>query len=699
MKKTLNILFLILYSNLIVFTGQAASLDSLEQLLVLAVQEKQPVKQTELYVEMGELAYSKRNYPKAIEQFNRALDLIKEQSIDVPLSPILMDLGKSYNKNDNYKEAISTFLQLVKIEKPINGEILDKIYHYLSKAYQNAGNTELAYEYGLKALELRETRKDLKGILRSTYQLGGIFFYQGNYKMALEYYHTTKKLAIEQNEKKYCYNSLAAIGGSLSRLGRFDEAIIFDMEAYELAKEMDYALGLAYSTHNIGTAYYEKMAYDTALVFFQKSLEIKKKLNDRWGQTASLRYIGNTYFEMGNFEKCIEFMTTSLELAKTIQSLPRLIEGHDALADTYEKMENWEAAYFHRTKYAKLRDSLITETTTQKLGDTKTRYEVQQSEMALQEKDKQMELTFRYGALGVFGLLGLLIWSLISRNRHQIEVNEVLTEKNQQIQEQNQQLAHTNEQLELAFQQIREQNKKLENSNMELQRFAFIASHDLKEPLRTIGSYANLLKRRYKNRLDTDANEFLDFITSGVGRMYNLLNDVLAFSRLEEKETESEIINVHEVINIVRANLGQQIKDKQAILNIQPALPNILMDSNHLSQVLQNLISNGIKFSTYQPTIEIACENRKGFHIFSVSDNGIGIEKKYQEKIFEMFQRLDRQYDGTGIGLAVCKKIINQYGGDIWVESTEGKGSTFYFSVPVTEVGKTQNQAMAVEAI
>ncbi len=232
--------------------------------------------------------------------------------------------------------------------------------------------------------------------------------------------------------------------------------------------------------------------------------------------------------------------------------------------------------------------------------------------------------------------------------------------------------------------------KDLERSNEELQQFAYIASHDLQEPLRTIASFTQLLARRYTGQLDKDADEFIDFIVDGTKRMQAMIKDLLQYSRVQTRGEEFKPTDVQNVLNQALFNLKVSIEENNAEIT-HDEIPIVIADEKQLVQLFQNLISNAIKFKKPDESPKIHISTRKdeenNEYIFGVSDNGIGMEPEYTERIFELFQRLHTrdEYKGTGIGLAVAKKIVERHGGRIWVESELGKGSTFYFTIPIKE--------------
>ena len=231
--------------------------------------------------------------------------------------------------------------------------------------------------------------------------------------------------------------------------------------------------------------------------------------------------------------------------------------------------------------------------------------------------------------------------------------------------------------------ELSEQTEALERSNRDLQQFAYVASHDLQEPLRMVSSYVKLLERRYKGRLDADADDFIGFAVDGAARMQRMIQDLLSYSRVETLGRPPSRTDAHEVLLQVVANLRVAIEECSARITHDP-LPVVEADPTQLSQLFQNLIANAIKFRReIRPVIHISALRDDRFWVFSVRDNGIGFDTAFADRIFTIFQRLHTQkdYPGNGMGLAICKKIVERHGGSIWVESEPGLGSTFYFTL------------------
>jgi PAS domain S-box-containing protein len=224
----------------------------------------------------------------------------------------------------------------------------------------------------------------------------------------------------------------------------------------------------------------------------------------------------------------------------------------------------------------------------------------------------------------------------------------------------------------------------LARSNADLQEFAYVISHDLQEPLRTIGGFTDLLARRYKGRLDSDANEFLDFMLGGVQRMNRLIQDVLRYARLERSEQQPTSVDMHRVFRSVISSLRHAIEESDAEIT-HSELPTIIGDEGRLSQLLQNLLANGIKYRRPDVPLKIAlnAEHHGDHWVFTVTDNGRGFPAEDTTRIFGLFTRVHgREIPGTGVGLAICRKIIEQHGGRIWAHAERDRGTTFYFTLP-----------------
>jgi PAS domain S-box-containing protein len=225
----------------------------------------------------------------------------------------------------------------------------------------------------------------------------------------------------------------------------------------------------------------------------------------------------------------------------------------------------------------------------------------------------------------------------------------------------------------------------LTRSNRELEDFTYVVSHDLKEPLRGIEAFSGFLLEDYADKLDEQGQKYVSVLRDSAMQMNALIEDLLQLSRIGRTPEEHATVSVESLLEDVRRDLQFALGDKKVDFRIQPELPTITCEPSRLKQVFENLISNAIKFNDKpEPVVEIACDEDEGSYTFSVRDNGMGIDEKYHDKVFRIFQRLGTQeeHEGTGAGLTICKKIVEAHGGRIWLESKVGQGSTFSFSIP-----------------
>ena len=278
----------------------------------------------------------------------------------------------------------------------------------------------------------------------------------------------------------------------------------------------------------------------------------------------------------------------------------------------------------------------------------------------------------------------------IERNKVQLELQKYRDNLEEKVEKRTEELDKANKRLKIEIEDHKKTEIKLEKylaelkrSNKELQQFAYVASHDLQEPLRMVASFTQLLEKKYKGQLDSDADEFIKYAVDGAQRMQMLINDLLAYSRVSTRGEEFQLVDLDKAFNESLQNLKMSIDENEAKITIDP-LPTIVADQIQIIQLFQNLVGNAIKFRGDEtPEIHMAAEEGEDEWIFRVIDNGIGIDSQHSQRIFRVFQRLHERdkYPGTGIGLSICEKIVERHGGYIWVDSKPGNGSAFCFTI------------------
>lgn len=301
-------------------------------------------------------------------------------------------------------------------------------------------------------------------------------------------------------------------------------------------------------------------------------------------------------------------------------------------------------------------------------------------EKQLIRMDFQMKRTLKDKSI-IINLLNKTIEDLRSHQDIIVQANQELSHQKSEIELKNQELISQKQLVEEQSLQLVKNLQELEMSYNELEQFSYIASHDLKSPLRTIASYAGLLKRRYVEKLDAEAIEFIDYIVNGAGHMNDIIRDLLEFAS-SGKGLETGMTNLNETLALVKQNLRYEINESGAQINYV-ALPCLEAHQSGVLQLFQNLVANAIKFrqDNIPPEIQIRANREPAFWHFEVEDNGLGLDESYHSKVFQPFQRVNTERPGTGMGLAICKKIVKAHQGEIWYHSRPGVGTVFHFTL------------------
>ncbi len=650
-----------------------------------------------LYLATGDSLLQQEASKEAIAYYTAALSEAEAQAQSQYELEAHIKLGQCYIKIAQFDKALA---HVKKAEThPSLGNYPEdqaKVFSLAGAVYENLGSYEQAFAYQFKALNARERLKDSLGIAESLYKLGSLHFYQKKYKDALTYY--SNALAIcESNQAlplKYTFNCLSAIGSTYQEMGLQKEALDFNLRSLELAKQIGNDRNKAYALLNIGEIYAEQGIFGQAQEVLNSALRIGKAMSLVRVEILAYKNLGQLYLQQNQIDKALLSLNQAYALCKEANSNSMLVEVLQVMASAHEANYNYAAANQYLREYTALKDALLNETTVKEISRLNTLYELEKKESEIQILQKERELfkaEQRADQLtntilivtSIFLLIisGLFFYWMTEQRKSNIKLQSL----NQQVEDQNRQLASYNE---------------------ELRQYAYVASHDLQEPLRTIGSFVTILKRKYTDHLDDQARQYMDYVTEGVSRLQRLLKDLLAYTRIDREKTDFDLVHTGALVRTVLDSLHETIREAQANIFFEEAsMPTVKGNSLRLSQVFQNLISNAIKFrGEAPPEVEVGCltEADKGEYLFYVRDNGIGIPADFQAKMFEMFTRLHarHEYDGSGIGLATCRKIVENHGGRIWAESEPGMGTAIFFTLPMqkaTQANKEKIRAAATQ--
>ncbi|MFK8004816.1 MAG: ATP-binding protein [Saprospiraceae bacterium] len=664
-----------------------------------------------LYFQIGEELYYSDSFEEAAVNFSLGLKVIDLEKDKATYFDLLLGLGKAEKRLNKYENSLEHFSKIIDSKKiqPTN-KILANTHNHLGSIYKSLGEYEKAYQEQLNAIHFHELEKNKNGIGRGYYEIGSILFYQERFEQAIEYYAKAYDYFTQIKHEKLIYSSLAAMGSAHQKLGNLTESSDYGERALNLARTLNYKTGIAYSLGNVAQVKLLQNKEKEAKEMLMEALKLKKELNDPWAIIGGHLGIVRATLVCKMPEKAIPHLKTALELSKKIKSKTRELETYQEYEKVYKALNDFPKSYFYLKKHSMLKDSILNEKTVQEMGQTKRRFELEKKEneiALLRTKNENLEYKKKIQRLqggmflSIFFILLIYIGMNKKRLQKQQQTNLILEQQKEKIQIQNDALKISRSQL-LEFNVLLENNNKLleeknneinikndqlKNSNEDLQNFAYVASHDLKEPLRMIHSYTSLLKRRYNDLFDETGQEFMFYVTDAVQRMEVMLNDLLDYSRVDSTGGKDTAVDTQDVLLIVNSNLTNVLEEQNGTLIYdKEKFPVVKSNLSRMTQLFQNLVSNGLKFKGEKdPVVVIDCKKESGEYIFSVKDNGIGISPDNQKKVFEMFKRLHSkdEYEGTGIGLATCKKIVQKQGGEIWIESEVGQGTTFFFSMPI----------------
>ncbi len=615
------------------------------------------------------------NYSKNKEYI---ADILNELSIDsldrTARVSLLLQIAEG-------KKGIDSNVAIAIVEEAIRmatdyelGKELANAQHTLGKIKWRNNKYEDAISYFYRASSLREQIQDSFGIVDSDVQIGDIYLRENHQDDAEYFYKKAAKLCQKIDYKKGNIDADIALAKLLFQRGEVKQAKIYLETALELAREIGYKEGEVRTFIVLGSYDLSKKNNEKAYASFSFALKEIRLLDDPYLLLEVLPLTAEALqVKPEGRAKAEALIKESLALARTMELSVNEQKGLAVLAQLYEKEGSYEKAYHVEKQRFALNQKIAEENKEQSMAEVLVKYlgrekrvnELQSSNEILKNRQQISQLylvTAFILVASIFMIVGVLFYQL----RKETASNLLLEESNGLLEG---------------------MNKELSETNSALERFAYVASHDLKEPLRAISSFTTLIERKYHPLLDEKGKEYIKFVVDGVAHMNYLLEDLLQYSRLvNKKDFTPEPVNLNQVVASVEKVLGQKIGERNALIEY-PKMPIVSSNSLHMHQLFQNLIANGLKFNDKStPKVEINCKKEENKYLISVKDNGIGIDKQYHHKIFEMFQRLSKnEYAGTGIGLAICQKIIELNEQEIWLESTLGQGTTFFFYLPMEQ--------------
>lgn len=657
--------------------------------------------------------YSYSDMLKALMYADIALDKAKKQGINEDVFSVQRDIGFIYEDNAMLDKAIKAYETASETASSLHDTLKTTIFNDLAIVSRKIGNFKAAYSYYEKVLELSEkmTPVDYFMVAGAYHGLGHLHREVGIYDKAITYYLKSLDISTHLKEPVDLIVSHIDIADTYAKAKELDKALEHIEKAYNLATQqkkikpdnLESSAQLASATNRFGEILGLRGQYAEALEKHQEALAIYRGMNFKAYIARTLMLIAEAYLEQKQytksedvFKECLNYESQFLKVDQaelhfkigTLYREQKRLDGSEKeflksleLANKYDYKEIIQKANYQMflvrfekndrvsaLKYLNranaLNDSIFSIEKARSVAGLELKFnsEKRENELnSLKARENRLFLILSIGAFLMVVLFMSYIIQLRGRNYRSLKM------KNEEIQN---------------------QYKRLEESNEILSQFAYVVAHDLKEPLRSIGSYIGLIQMKHGKELPESAREYMQFVNAGVKRMYSLLTDLLDFSQVVSQQPGAEVLRPEEVLEDVKANLNNAIESKNARIEYSENLPSIRMNRLHLLQLFQNLIGNALKFTTTSPLVRIEGKEENGQIVLSIEDNGIGIKKDFSNKVFVLFQQLNKkgEFDGTGIGLTICKNIVEKYNGRIWFESEENVGTKFFISIPAQGV-------------
>jgi signal transduction histidine kinase len=597
---------------------------------------------------------------EASEQYKLALSL-QSQISDSAKTDIFIDYAIVNKKMGNYKVASEYYNYALKTaERNGDMQMVSYAYNGLATLHSVLTDYEKAIFYYRESIKVVEKKGDIADAITPYRNIGLTYLKSQDYVSALKNAEISYHLALQEKDSNNIASGLETMSKILLEKGDAQTALAKNKEAIRIMEKLgnNKRVILDMLVH-MGDIYARLNQFDQAEYFYNRCL-VYKDFFDYLTHPNFYHKLGNLYLNKGEVDKAFSAFERSLRLSTEGGFKDLILKNNKAIAKIYKRKGEHAKAYLCLETAQTYADSIFNEEKIRNITASQFIYDAKKSEEKVKDLQQQQSLTWMVAALM---LLGIITVSLAFLQRQSRRNNDALVRKNSEI---------------------KLQNRRLEESNEILRQFAYASAHDLKEPLRSISSFTNIIKRRYIALLPPEAEEYMTFVTTGVKRMESLLSALLEYSTLIADNNEvAQATPIQMVLEDVTKNLHLIISEKQASVEYPLHMPAVRMSRLHMTQLFQNLIGNALKFCRQQPVIKVNCTNQKDKFIISIADNGIGIKPEYSDKIFRLFQRLDRSQEGTGIGLTICKNIVDKYGGDIWFESKEGVGTTFFIALPV----------------
>lgn len=677
-RKNIILIILMLISVLSNLKAQTKEIDSLKSIIRSNADDS-----TRLEA-LSYLAwrYNSYNTDSALYYVYQQIGLSRKNNNILEEGRGYLNLLTTYNhKGYPLDSLVRTFKQGMKLVNAIASEpdkmqLTMRFYNQIGLVYKRFGEIDKAFAAHKKAIDIGESIGSSDRCAHLI-NLSAILRMKTDYQKALDYVLQAYHCAVEMNDERVTSAACDHIGYTFSMMNKKDSALVYYLKGLEIKRKRKDNKRIINTLGNIGALYRQQQHFEIANSYILEALDMAYELNqprylmDALGQVGQLRYDEKKYTEAIHYDKkAIAILGEDTDRELLLPTLNRL-------KNSYKQIGDYKQALAYQEQYNTIQDSIFTIEKEQQINELDAKYQISKKEhenqllKAKQLADKKTIRSQRAITAAVFFAFLLVgSWSFViyRSNQQKKKYNERLEST----------VAERTEALQIA-------NKNLEQANYELRTFNYIASHDIKEPIRNIGNYAGLIFKKLPEEWKNNLGDYFSTIKRSTNQLYTLVEDFAKYTTLSKNEMiETNTVDLDFLVNSMNDSLHETIKKTNGKI-ISSTLPTISSNATLLYSIFKNLIENGLKFNEAPvPTIKISYTETNLYHEFIVSDNGIGIEETYRDKIFEMFKRLHHRgiYEGSGIGLAIVKLSVDKLQGKIWVEDGKEGGSQFVLQLP-----------------
>lgn len=632
----------------------------------------------------------------------------------------LIEKARDYFSTEQYQSSVQCLHQAEALTKSLHiTPMCIMICRHMFAAYRELGKLDSALIYANMLLADAHKLKDRSAEM-DAWNFRAIL-YSSNLELdsALNAYNNAYELAVQLQDKRSQAIHSSNMGIVFGQQRQYEKAQEYFHKAYRIGQEIQDTVLLTLGAMNIGRGFTEAEVFDSAahylnlaqitaasfydsdpsmfngVINFQALLNFYRgnyeqaeiqyeKLVDIYTENQQTVYLAETYGRLAeislarkHYQEAIQYGLINLDLLHGLPAQETREKALLVLTQAYGYLQEFDNAFKYGEQYRQLRDSSYGEEVTRMVAEMESKYELEKKnaeniELSLEAQRQKSLARMRANIALIASLITVIILGILYffnlKYRHKKQLNR---------------------QLEAT---VRDRTAKLEASNLQLKKtveelrtFGHITSHDLKEPLRNISGFSSLLERKLGPGLDKESGEFLNYIKQNTQQMHELIQDILVYSTMEDQPASLQPVNIQQVTNKVRDSLSTLLEEKKGVVS-SSGLPVIRSDEARFFTILKNLVENGLKYNhSEQPEVNITYEHKGAYHCFYVRDNGIGIAEAYHDQIFHLFKRLHNrsEFTGTGMGLAISKKLVNRLGGELSVCSSADCGSLFTIKLPV----------------